>query len=148
MVSAVPSTSEATRVAVAIAAVASSTTVWVAIAVAEWASSTIWAICMRSELLGELLLLSNSILHSLLLGSDVVLVLLLLSSDELLVLLLLSLHELLALGLGLDEGLLLGLTDLLDLLGGHAVRAVREGATVVWGSVGGERHFGGCDVPM
>ena len=68
-----------------------------------------------------------------------------------------GLHELLALGLGLDEGLLLGLTDLLDLLGGHAVRAVRvgaiaaergssvrgsavrEGATVVWGSVGGER---------
>merc|ERR1712100_19742 len=73
------------------------------VAVAEWASSTIWAICMRSELLGELLLLSNSILHSLLLGSDVVLVLLLLSSDELLVL-----------RLGLDECLLLSLTDLLD----------------------------------
>merc|ERR1711918_93518 len=66
------------------------------------AEATIWAICVWAELLGELLLLGDSVLDCLLLGSD-----------EVLVLLLLSLHELLALGLSLNENSLLSLTDLL-----------------------------------
>merc|ERR1712078_732870 len=95
----------------------------VAVAMAEGASGAVWAVGVGSELLGELLLLGDGILDSLLLRGDVVLILLLLGGDELFVLLLLGLHELLALGLSLVEGLLLGLADLLDLLGGHAVGA-------------------------
>merc|ERR1712054_621096 len=83
----------AVRVAVAIA----EARVAVAVAVAKGTSRAVWAVCVWSELLGELLLLGDGILNSLLLGSD-----------ELLVLLLLVLHELLALGLSLVEGLLLG----------------------------------------
>merc|ERR1712224_1098210 len=94
------------------------------IAVAKGPSCTVWAIGIWSKLLRELLLLGNGILDSLLLGSDVVLVLLLLGGDEVFVFLLLSLHELLALVLSLLEGLFLGLTDLANLLGGHAVWAV------------------------
>merc|ERR1712138_354350 len=78
----------------------------------------------------RVLLLSDGILNSLLLGSNVVLVLFLLGGDEVLVLLFLSLHEFLALLLGLSEGLLLGLTDFANLLGGHAVWAVWVGARV------------------
>merc|ERR1711985_174248 len=87
-----------TRVAIAVAteargiarvAVAVSTSIW---------GGAVWAIGVRAELLGELLLLSDGVLDGLLLGSNVVLVLGLL-----------GLHELLALGLGLHEGLLLGL---------------------------------------
>merc|ERR1711959_684025 len=59
-----------------------------------------------------------------LLGRHIVLILLLLSSNKLLVLLFLRLHELLALGFGIVEGLLFGLTDLLDLFGSHAIWAV------------------------
>merc|ERR1719473_1684277 len=70
------------------------------------------------------------ILNSLLLGSNIVLVLLLLGGDEVLVLLLLRLHEFLALLLGLSEGLLLGLTDFANLLGGHAIWSVWIGARV------------------
>merc|ERR1711918_291303 len=120
----------------------------VAIPISEWASRAIWAICVRSELLGKLLLLGDSILNSLLLSSNIVPVLLLLSSHELFVLLLLSLHELLALGLGLDESLLLSLTDLLDLLSGHTVWAIWVSATVVWGRIREEGHFEtGCCSP-
>merc|ERR1712139_610522 len=100
-------------------AIAVATTVACAVAIAEWASCAVWAICVRAELLRELLLLSDGILDSLLLGSNIVLVLLLL-----------SLHELLAFLLGLGEGLLFGLTDFADLLGGHAVWAVWVGARV------------------
>merc|ERR1719454_2372244 len=88
------------------------------------------AVGTGSELLGELLLLGDGVLDSLLLRGDVVLILLLLGGDELFVLLLLGLHELLALGLSLVEGLLLGLTHLLDLLGGHAVGAIGVRARV------------------
>merc|ERR1712167_103140 len=126
--------SSVARVAVAV----STSTIW---------GGAVWAIGVRAELLGELLLLSDGVLDGLLLGSNVVLVLLLLSG-----------HELLVLGLlGLHEGLLLGLTDLLDLLGSHAVWAVWVGTVglgvgatvgvwvcatgVVWGAVWEERHF-------
>merc|ERR1712139_16535 len=111
-------------------AIAVATTVACAVAIAEWASCAVWAICVRAELLRELLLLSDGILDSLLLGSNIVLVLLLLGGNKVLVLLLLSLHELLAFLLGLGEGLLFGLTDFADLLGGHAVWAVWVGARV------------------
>merc|ERR1711943_46154 len=79
----------------------------------ESACWAIWAIVVWSKLLCELLLLCDGILDSLLLGSHI-----------LLILLFLRLHELLALGFGIVEGLLFGLTDLLDLFGSHAVRAV------------------------
>merc|ERR1712216_459498 len=131
--------SSVARVAVAV----STSTIW---------GGAVWAIGVRAELLGELLLLSDGVLDGLLLGSNAVLVLLLLSGHELLVLGLLGLHELLALGLGLHEGLLLGLTDLLDLLGSRAVWVgtvgLGVGATVgvwvcatgvVWGAVWEER---------
>merc|ERR1712227_574073 len=99
---------------------------------------------MRSELLGKLLLLSNSILHSLLLSGHIFFILLLL-----------GLHKFLALCLSLHEGFLFSLADLLDLLSGHAVWAVwvsaiciwkcatsiRVSSTVVWGSVRKEGHF-------
>merc|ERR1711918_78044 len=149
-----------TRVAIAVATgeasrgVASSVArVAVAVSTSTKWGGAVWAIGVRAELLGELLLLSDGVL----LGSNVVLVLLLLSGHELLVLGLLGLHELLALGLGLHEGLLLGLTDLLDLLGSHAVWDVWVGTVglgvgatvgvwvcatgVVWGAVWEERHF-------
>merc|ERR1711918_254232 len=107
--------SSVARVAVAV----STSTIW---------GGAVWAIGVRAELLGELLLLSDGVLDGLLLGSNVVLVLLLLSGHE---------------------RLLLGLTDLLDLLGSHAVWAVWVGTVglgvcatgVVWGAVWEERHF-------
>merc|ERR1711918_271391 len=118
--------SSVARVAVAV----STSTIW---------GGAVWAIGVRAELLGELLLLSDGVLDGLLLGSNVVLVLLLLSG-----------HELLVLGL-------LGLPELLDLLGSHAVWAVWVGTVglgvgatvgvwvcatgVVWGAVWEERHF-------
>merc|ERR1712086_670532 len=117
-----------TRVSVAIA-------VWLStIAVAKGTSRTAWAIGIWSKLLRELLLLGNGILDSLLLGRHVVLVLFLLGGDEVFVLLLLSLHELLALVLSLLEGLLLCLTDLANLLGGHTVWAVRVSTRVAIGT--------------
>merc|ERR1719409_2022088 len=112
----------ATAVAVATAAVC-----------ASWA---VWAICVGSKLLSELLLLGDGFLDSGLLSGHVILVLLLLGGDELFVLRLLSLHEFLALGLGLVEGLLLGLADLLDLLGGHAVWAIGVRAVATEGGGG------------
>merc|ERR1719409_2716768 len=155
----------ATAVAVGGVSVAVAVAIWVSVAVsvataAVCASWAVWAICVGSKLLSELLLLGDGFLDSGLLSGHVILVLLLLGGDELFVLRLLSLHEFLALGLGLVEGLLLGLADLLDLLGGHAVwaigvravateggggtvgsGAVGEGTTVVRGSVGSERHL-------
>merc|ERR1719409_360519 len=147
-------------VAVAVGTSAVGAGVAVAVAGGEGGGATVGAVGVGAELLGELLLLGDGVLDGLLLRGHVVLVLLLLGGDELLVLLLLGLHELLALGLSLGEGLLLGLTDLLDLLGGHAVGAVGvravateggggtvgsgavgEGTTVVRGSVGSERHL-------
>merc|ERR1712167_216720 len=129
-----PATVASSTIASSIAS-AGSAGVAVAIAMAEGARRSIGAICVGSKLLRKLFLLGNGILNSLLLGRDVVLVLLLLSRDELL-----------ALGLGLVEGLLLSLTHLLDLLGGHAVGAVGVGAGVaIAGSVGTmegeERHI-------
>merc|ERR1711998_165205 len=127
----------------------------VAITVAVSTESACWAIRaigVWSKLLCELLLLCDGILDSLLLGRHIVLVLLLL-----------SLHELLALRFGIVEGLLFGLTDLLDLFGSHAVRAVWVAGSVearavptirtaggavavavasVWGGVWKQRH---CD---
>merc|ERR1711998_15305 len=129
----------------------------------ESACWAIWAIGVWSKLLCELLLLCDGILDSLLLGRHIVLILLLLSSNKLLVLLFLRLHELLALRFGIVEGLLFGLTDLLDLFGSHAVRAVWVAGSVearavptirtaggavavavasVWGGVWKQRH---CD---
>merc|ERR1719213_246530 len=105
-----PSRREATRdlivatIAIWVSVAIGGRSVAIAVAATVCASWAIWAICVGSKLLGELLLLSDGLLNSGLLGSHVILVLLLLSSNELLVLRLLSLHELLTLGLGLVEG--------------------------------------------
>merc|ERR1740115_260464 len=105
-----------------------SSSVWCSVSSSVWCSVAVCAMSVCTAvhawvgkwfeqfpfLFVELLLLLDGIINCLLLCLAV-----------LLVLLLLGLHELLALGLGILEGLLLSLTDLLDLLEGWTVGAVR-----------------------